>query len=519
MSAPMRRPRGLNTARPATADPYASRNAALRAGTPTSSIPSPVNSPARPMSKGSMSSSVGAGHVKSNSTTTILGARPGSTASSTAGSPRTSPIKPRPRTMHMGDTLQVGSTSPSALRGPGAPAAAKNSNRTPQQAVKSAVPHFDRGEPSHSSVLEAVDEDNFTLVLPAKSSQSARGLGADKPASAGKDEDVPVYEDPESAASADPKNGHAPKSVLEEVPFNERVAYHGSTVAEPPVSPVTSAADEERPQSVSPSKKNFGLTPDRGEAIRNRRLLVSGCDRVKSNAIDAHGFRRLQELVKNCNSELSGPIAALLRSLAVYLESAHEGGSKANSLRSQGLATARAIIVIHRREEAVRREYATTLCALVRAKEFADGTSHVSGDIDKTADEIIKHAHEQTDECISSVLSLTEGEDGAGDAAVRKRIVTTGLSVLSKLLGSDQARKKGLSEGERTRLGQVAVKLLDDTDADVRKADTELCLALHSTYGEGSKEEFWKALTGARETQLNLIAYYIARRSQVGTSS
>ena len=70
------------------------------------------------------------------------------------------------------------------------------------------------------------------------------------------------------------------------------------------------------------------------------------------------------------------------------------------SYAQQALATLRAIVVIHRREEAVRREYSPALNALVLAKEHADGLSHVSGDIDRTADEIIKHAHELSEECI-----------------------------------------------------------------------------------------------------------------------
>jgi CLIP-associating protein 1/2 len=47
----------------------------------------------------------------------------------------------------------------------------------------------------------------------------------------------------------------------------------------------------------------------------------------------------------------------------------------------------------------------------------------------------------------------------------------------------------------------------------VRKADIDVCVSLHERIG-GEKEVFWKAVAGAREQHLNLLTYYLAKRSK-----
>jgi CLIP-associating protein 1/2 len=56
--------------------------------------------------------------------------------------------------------------------------------------------------------------------------------------------------------------------------------------------------------------------------------------------------------------------------------------------------------------------------------------------------------------------------------------------------------------------------LLQDEDPEVRRADLEFCLELHEKLGGENGEGFWKAVAGARESNLNLITYYLARRGK-----
>jgi CLIP-associating protein 1/2 len=71
-----------------------------------------------------------------------------------------------------------------------------------------------------------------------------------------------------------------------------------------------------------------------------------------------------------------------------------------------------------------------------------------------------------------------------------------------------------LSPALTKRLGTSAVRLLEDSDPEVRRADLEFCLVLHERLGGENGEGFWRAVEGARESGLNLITYYLARRGK-----
>ncbi|KAB8337296.1 hypothetical protein FH972_021597 [Carpinus fangiana] len=518
MSAPMRRPRRPDVARPATADPYASRNM-MRAETPTStSTRSPVESPVRPVSKGSVSS-LSSGHAKANSTSTIrspVGRSPQHI------SPQTSPKRTR-ADGHVASSLSkvdnrrsMSPTSPqSARRSMLSSRDGKHTSRIPFMSPPRTTQDDRRPLSSHSHAADPNEDDNFTLVLPSQANGTRTHAGI---AEMQREEDVTVYEDPEAEDAEEQGTTLPPKLVLEELPVNERAeATNGDAAAEP-----STPSDDERP--LSPSKKPTvgGSSPEKSETLKNRRLVISGTERIRARTLDLHGFRRLQELVKNSVGDPAIHLSELLAALVDYVEASNESlkagaSSKAPSLRSQALATIRAIVVLHRRDEAVRRGYARALCATVRAKSFTDSTSHVSTELDKTGEDVIKHAHEQAEACTDAVLHLAESSIAA-DIEGRRRAVTAAFGVLSKLLVLAQTRSEEISTPQRQRMGKVAVRYLDDTDADVRRADIEFCLALRSVHGDGERqaESFWRTLHGAREQQLNLIAYYIARRERGG---
>lgn len=520
MSAPMRRPRRPDVGRPATADPYATRN---RAQTPTSvATHSPVDSPVRPLSKGSVSS-IGSAHVKANSTSSIRSPAARSPQFQ-ARSPQISPQ--RMRGEHTTSSLSqvnnrrsITPTSPPNVRRSMLPSpSGKHVSRLPYLSPPRVRAEEAKLDYSQDLAAEPPEDDNFTLVLPNKS--GGRSQTESNAAEMARDEDVTVYEDPEAEALAE-KAEQAPtesdKQVLEELPLNERTeALNGSVEVLP-----TPSGDDERP--VSPSKKgaSVGSPLDKSETLKNRRLVISGTERIRARTLDPHGFRRLQELVKNSVGDPAIHLSELLAALVDFVEAPNEsikaGTSKAPSLRSQALSTMRAIVVLHRRDEAVRRGYARALCATIRAKSFTESTSHVSAELDKTGEEVIAHAHEQADSCTDAVLHLAESQISP-DVAGRRRAVTAAFGVLSKLLVLAQARKDEISAAQLQRMGKVAVRYLDDTDADVRKADIEFCLALQMVHGDSKREleSFWKTLHGAREQQLNLIAYYIARRGRRG---
>jgi len=363
-----------------------------------------------------------------------------------------------------------------------------------------------QGEDHVIVVDSANDPGGFPVVTPVKSDRRA-------------DNTMMVYEDPEAEQIVVPMPEELGKVVLEELPLNKHIpaAYPNSHVVmfQEPM-----GNTEERP--VSPSKKRIGSSTDipfldRAEVHKTRRLLASGIERIRSRTLDAHGFRRLQELIKNSTHGSSVSFTDLLVVLLDYLQAPDDTLKvttfKAQSLKTQVLAIIRAVLVLHRRDESIRAAYACTLCATVSAKRIYDNSSHLAVDLDKTANEIIRLAGEQTHMCLDQIMSLVASDYDLEEVGHR-RVITMALGVLTKLLIVVSAGDVKLGAAQKQRLGRMAVGILDDVDPDVRRAGTGFCIELYGTFGEDGQGEFWNALRGAGEAQLNLVAYYLARNGK-----
>lgn len=238
-------------------------------------------------------------------------------------------------------------------------------------------------------------------------------------------------------------------------------------------------------------------------------------------------FRRLQDMVKS-NQDIWGTddekFGELLLASLDYLEAAPDSLkapiAKTANLKVQALATIRAMLSLYRKETA--KYFSRVLCTLLRTKAQYENTSHIATDLEATADEIVKYG--QTSNCIDAVLALLEesvsslpraSPQAKGSentmATASNRTVTMGLGTLASLIAISADKNVALPDEQTSRLGRLAVKCLDDVDADVRKADVELCLALHRRIGS-ENEAFWKVVAGAREQHLNLLTYYVAKR-------
>ena len=158
--------------------------------------------------------------------------------------------------------------------------------------------------------------------------------------------------------------------------------------------------------------------------------------------------------------------------------------------------------------------------------------SHISAEMDKVVDEIIRNG--QPTESLDAVLDLVDAITPASPVSSPRspsssapaspqatpsdsktsRSVTMALSTMASLLSAASSRKIMLSQAETKRLGSLAVRLQQDSDPEIRRADLEFCLALHERLGGENGEGFWRAVEGARESSLNLITYYLARRGK-----
>ena len=389
---------------------------------------------------------------------------------------------------------------------------------------------------SGDSALGSIEDENFTMVMPqasmgfgksisgTKSTQKAK-LGSESsinptPQKDQRDNDVVVYEDSSAAQGDQPTSSETANDVLEELPVNEQyqnlpnhntphgVAGRGLASVDDDGSHSTSKAN-----STAPGQ-------DRADVLKNRRILSSGVDRLNSKSLDALGFRRLQELVKSTSKDPDVHLSGLLHALLEYLEAPNEAlkvnATKAQSLKSQALTTIRAVAALHSRDTDIRQLFAQALCSVLTAKKMTEGISYMAIDLEKTADEMAKLAGDQTWSCVDRLAEVGEMKKDSGDAVGHRKMTTMLLGILTKLLANARTRHDEIQAVQRSRLGKLAVKFLDDEEADVRRADTELCVELHDTFESADRGSFWGLLEGAREPQLNLVAYYLARRAQAG---
>ncbi|KAL0264909.1 suppressor of tub2 mutation [Diplodia seriata] len=530
MSKPVRRPRMVP--RPQTADPYASRNRNIeRAETPSMS---PVGSPER-------------GTTKKAST---LKGRP--RAPSNKNSPIASPPRPKSRleAMHR--------KSPSLDSVAASPSKAED--------LTMVMPFRQRPSLDHAMTADGRlghnDDDSFTMVIPkvnfsrsenqrfsphatpskipsprplslsaslGVSSPELRALTQNKnqksksPERSINDaistEEVKVYEDPLASESQRPSSDEKP--VLEELPVNEQNRDRRVSSGTP---------EGEHAEEGHKSNGTEEAVQDRAEVLRTRRLLASGIERIRAKTLDAHGFRRLQDVVKgdlDIWGEQDQRFGELLIALLDYLEAPVDTKTpniKAQNLKTQVLGTIRAMLTLHRKKSGPY--YARALCSVLASRSQWDTASHITTDIEKTAEEIVKNG--QTSDLITGILeyldsantptspssAVSSDQSRPASASPSPRTVTLALQTLSSLLQLSAAKNVAVSDGQAQQLGRLAVKFLGSLDPDVRRADMDFCVQLHERLGGEQDGGFWKAVSGADKGHLNLITYYLARRSK-----
>jgi CLIP-associating protein 1/2 len=179
-----------------------------------------------------------------------------------------------------------------------------------------------------------------------------------------KNEEVQIYEDP--FTDEEPASGDAAgRKVLGELPVNENVR-----LVSPTQSPISRPSPMDSPHRHSdrsdvpdePSTTNGSTSAsnshDATEVLRNRRLIASGIERIRARTLDAHGFRRVQDLVKSPMDlwengkkydELMGVLHDYLQTFDRDPKLAQLPPSKAAGLKAQALGAVRALLAVHRK--------------------------------------------------------------------------------------------------------------------------------------------------------------------------
>ena len=547
MSGPVRRPKRPEMQRPQTADPYGAKRL-LRPETPANG--SPANSPPK-----------GTAGSKSSIPTISASKNRAKTSGNVGGSPAGSPVRRSPRPGHIMQDSRPTSKGSSGTNG-------EDLSNVREDDLTMVIPKggvtvgrgVDQRRPVHnhtmsvdSGVPTLAEDDGFTMVMPhlqssqqrarsplayrsplkamfeearekiesmsPKSEEGAKPTEVEdqiatprsgSPVKAAQPEEVQIYEDPFVVDSGEaPADGE--RKVLGELPVNENVRMQS-----PAQSSGSSTSPTGSPRQISEARSPMVMSPqDRAEVLRNRKLLGSGIDRIRAKTLDAHGFRRVQDLAKSNLDIWDGGknYDELMSVLLEYLQTfdqepklKDQAPHKAAGLKAQALGLVRALLYLHKKSAGAW--HAKALVSVLASRKGVDANSHVLADMERTADDIVKQGAPET--CIDAIVDYLPSV-GTDKGASRSTAMAVGL--LRQLLDSAKQRNADLGSERRIRLVQTTAKYLDDADAEVRKADVELASDLFELFGS-SKMEFWNEFKGTEEGRLGLLTYYIARRGK-----
>jgi CLIP-associating protein 1/2 len=609
---PVRRP---EIARPATADPYASRRLA-RPETP--SIKSPVMSPRQETASTTISTSA-------------------SKARTDAGSPALSPF----RQSYLSPRSAANRTRPSSrdskAEEPIVPKEDEFAAFVPTSSYRSHLPASPNSTRSHlpssprstlrrptltgstsvDSVLPVVADDTFTMELPTVHRSHApvyerrashlstvdpttedqpsepqhtrrasdrndspitishrpspqRELSPPKPASAiaspvptlapaaqiesaappSEEAAFQIHEDPfmegiEASEAQKMRQSQDARNVLGEVPVNEFSQIEISNRDEMP------RTEESPPQS--PQSKS--------ETLRSRKLLMSGIERIRGRSLDAHGFRKVLELIKASETgDIFGSVGEgrrfddLCTVLIDYIVESSDATTNpavrhSQELRRQATSVMRTVLNAqqppYRKWIAAGHWHSRALTGGLDARKNVEGSGLLVKDLEALASDVVARINpDEGEKAIIEWLERRVSEadydtqeqelDGAvaavqarhGDESmVRKnKAMALALRNLAALIASTTASASPLSKDLGERAGRLAVVCLRSKDAEVRKSSVELATQLHMSWPSDaetqadSKSEFWSMLekNGLQESARNLIVYFIARRERSG---
>lgn len=252
----------------------------------------------------------------------------------------------------------------------------------------------------------------------------------------------------------------------------------------------------ERHRSPSPRSK---------DPANAKEMIHKGLGRILSHSMEPSGYRKLQGLIQYHGDDIVSQgqdYNTMLEALLVELE-ATPTNRKDHDVKTQVLATIRSMLL--RTREHFHPYDTRAMAALIRARRHYESTSHFVTCLEEVADKLVFLTLPQT--AIVGVLQgLDLGPEAENDETYRSTIM--GLSTIQQSLsrpGTD------IDDELLARIGAVVMQQLGHPRPGVRKNATELCTFLNITFGP---ERVQKVTQPPREGSLNLLTYFMARRTQ-----
>lgn len=341
-----------------------------------------------------------------------------------------------------------------------------------------------------------------------------------------------VYEDPVSpsantaplASSRSPriKLSPAKSSVLEELPVNEPTTPSHrdnkrplSPERTPLSSSILTSSGVENAQrrwgKAEATDRKRSVSPRSKDPIKAREMVDKGIVRIRAKALDAHGYRKLQGLIRYHDSIFmdEAKYDEMLISLLDALEAPSDEKKSIAAMRSLDLKTQILLtlrLMLSYNKSWFSAHYPRVMITLLETRKQYELSNHMVSALEETVEEIIGVC--QPTDVIDAVLQLIENEEGT-DAGYRA--ITMGIYVLTGLLKRLNGTHSPLTQSKMERLGMFANSSLSQPQPDVRRAITEFCVELHEMVR--NDEVFWRMINSPAGDHRNLLTYYIAKRS------
>lgn len=350
-----------------------------------------------------------------------------------------------------------------------------------------------RGSPSPSR--------NRTLGTPAE--HGARETSLPEPV----DEDIQKSPNNENATPHTAKSVDyttTPRSIskagaLEEVPLNESALRPAET------RPTAHLVAEEPRRARRWAERHRSPSPRSKEPANAKEMLHKALSRIASKSIDISGYRKLQGLFQYHGLEIVSrdeDYYAVLEALLNELEAAPTS-RKDHDVKTQILATVRSMLL--RTSDLFHYFDIPAMAALIRARRHYESSSHFVACLEEVAELLSSLIPISTS--INGVLQGMEFEEDLGTEESSRSIIM-GFSTINHVLSQDSAE---ISDEVLASVGSALSQHLGHPRPGVRKQATELCTLLNLKFG---LDRVQKVTPSAGEGSLNLLTYFMARRSQ-----
>ncbi|PGH11521.1 hypothetical protein AJ80_07087 [Polytolypa hystricis UAMH7299] len=343
---------------------------------------------------------------------------------------------------------------------------------------------------------------------------------------------VKVYEDPQSPLSKEsvalpdpmdisPKKPQTPARTmpLEELPINEpasvqsrRYNQQPELTSSPPHENIIAPASENthrRWKKVEGSERRRSLSPRSKDPTRARDMIDRGLTRIRARAMDVHGYRKLQSILKyhadllQDEDKYAETLMALLEALEGPEQDKRSPSGRSLDLKTQILVTVRLMASIN--TEYFSTYHARAMTALITARRHYEMTNHIVSGLEETSEDIVATC--DPPDVIEAVLDLLETEEKSAEGY---RMVAMGIYIISGLLHRLNEKSIFLNQPELDRLGKFARQSLGDPQPDIRRAVIEFCLELHTMVKP--EDTFWHMINSPVEDFRPLLTYYLVRK-------